>query len=960
MGLGRRDVGALLGVAVIVGGTVASILRIHAADDQAGTAGVVQGELAPVAIALVLLPLLVGWWWRGRGGHFTPAFLFERRYRAYVAAVTREVDLRGLVSPPEVPVRMDEVYVDVSVARRPVREVASGLVPTTSESPDRQSIWDFVARPEPAVLALVGGPGTGKSTLLRHLARALPDRDRVPVLLELRRHAADIVADPRAPLWQIWRLGLGDLAAREPKDWLRGKLERGRCVVLLDGLDEVPSPADDDRVRDWIADQIGNYPGNDFVVTSRPHDYASAPIRSATTLEVRGLTDEQIRAFVENLHRALPPPHGDTEDLITRLHTRPELAEFATNPLLLTMIVLTHRAGGTLPDNRADLYAEVCAGVLQRRALSERWGSGLDPAAKERALAALAYAMTEAGVHEQPSYDMPDQARALLTDAGANGLLIETRRHTYAFAHRSIQEYLTARHIADNGLEAELAARVADDWWRETLLLYAAGTDPDPIVRACLDQGGGAALSLALECATGEAELAERVDQAVADLLARDAGSTDRRLLIQSLAHRELGPLVPAGADRRVGRRPVSQRIYQLFLDDTGHPRPDRRWDRPDPGRPAEGLWPGDAAAFVNWLNALGGVIRYAGATPDDLSALQNAGAPSNTVGGPDWSVATDDTATAHDLLRRLTRLHAMGICDALAALPADQGNLARMYGICLRRALDTYDLVADGLRKDTPIHTLGLVKHFGNEVQQEQVKRLSAQVAGLPTACRSALGASAGRLDAVRAHPYVWGHLRLARPRPPIGVLDQTHTYTWGFLDDPAPELFQGGFHRFVSVQVGDAVAAVVAPEPAGEPPGSESSRFPPPQPENAAALVAALIRAGLPEAGHPAVVDLAGWPDACDELRSFLKSRGAPAQAVLADLLQEAMTPALSRERAPTAEETSRAFWCAVVIAAGTEGQRPHHIAELARTAARGMVLLYHRSNGTKPGDRLFLTAT
>jgi hypothetical protein len=163
-----RDAAALAAVAAIIGGAAWFVARIYSAETEgrAAIAGIVQGELAPVAIALVLLPLVYAWWshaaWPRRG-----SLRFTSRYRALVLQVTRAVEVRGLVATPEHSIEFDTVFVDVRVVPRPAGAVPTGVL-SVDDSRDRRSIWDFVGGSGPSTLALIGAPGTGKTTLLRH------------------------------------------------------------------------------------------------------------------------------------------------------------------------------------------------------------------------------------------------------------------------------------------------------------------------------------------------------------------------------------------------------------------------------------------------------------------------------------------------------------------------------------------------------------------------------------------------------------------------------------------------------------------------------------------------------------------------------------------------------------------------------------------------------------------------
>ncbi len=57
-------------------------------------------------------------------------------------------------------------------------------------------------------------------------------------------------------------------------------------MVLPYGLDEVAREEDRRHVAKWVGEQIEQYEGNDFVLTSRPHGYASAPVNRAGVLQV--------------------------------------------------------------------------------------------------------------------------------------------------------------------------------------------------------------------------------------------------------------------------------------------------------------------------------------------------------------------------------------------------------------------------------------------------------------------------------------------------------------------------------------------------------------------------------------------------------------------------------------------------------------------------------------------------
>jgi hypothetical protein len=242
---------------------------------------------------------------------------FERRYREFVRASLRFMDHKGLATVGSFTPELDAVFVDVSLVPRPPQQIRPGLLP---DQPDdragRRVLGDFLGGQKPAVLAVVGSPGSGKTTLLRHAARQTclrkrSRRDRsshardIPILLYLRDHADAITADPAISVAALLRRTLGAAGAKESPGWFEQQLGAGRCLVLLDGLDEVARLEDRARVSAWAEGQVRQYSGNDFVISSRPQGYQSAPVEGADILQVCGFTADQAGVFVRAWYRAV-------------------------------------------------------------------------------------------------------------------------------------------------------------------------------------------------------------------------------------------------------------------------------------------------------------------------------------------------------------------------------------------------------------------------------------------------------------------------------------------------------------------------------------------------------------------------------------------------------------------------------------------------------------------------------
>lgn len=206
---------------------------------------------------------------------------------------------------------------------------------------------------------LVGRPGSGKSTalvrlLLEETARAsdlrasgweegtsdssLPAFLRrtgkiIPVLVELRYWQTSVLERIQAflqrhdPLLTLDEIALKDL------------LHQGQLLLLLDGLNELPSAA----ARRQLAAFRQDFPRTPMVFTTR--DVEAGDLGIKNKLEMQPLTDNQMRQFVQAY---LPERENQ---LLRRLNS--PLRQFGQTPLLLWMLCALYQQTETIPLNLA-------------------------------------------------------------------------------------------------------------------------------------------------------------------------------------------------------------------------------------------------------------------------------------------------------------------------------------------------------------------------------------------------------------------------------------------------------------------------------------------------------------------------------------------------------------------------------------------------------------------------------
>ena len=179
-------------------------------------------------------------------------------YKQAVADENADLAFRGLGLPTTEPRSVDEVYVPIRVVRMPERERDHDCQPPTAET-EEGPIEESDELPVAHCLALHrrmlirGEPGSGKTTALRHAARAYsrglvaedgyPKQSRVPLMVRLADFAKARERDSDMSLVRF--VVTQTLRDASPDYWtevehhLELELQRGACLVLFDGLDEV-------------------------------------------------------------------------------------------------------------------------------------------------------------------------------------------------------------------------------------------------------------------------------------------------------------------------------------------------------------------------------------------------------------------------------------------------------------------------------------------------------------------------------------------------------------------------------------------------------------------------------------------------------------------------------------------------------------------------------------------------
>ncbi|MBP9947488.1 MAG: HEAT repeat domain-containing protein, partial [Vicinamibacteria bacterium] len=468
----------------------------------------------------------------------------ESIYRQDIANDYRYADFKGIAQTKKiVSLEIDDLFVDLKIRRATdgtwrhdpdgafdEERAFSGKTPLKVEKEDRSEVakltppvrFDALLA-SPGLTVLLGGPGSGKTTVVKRIARLSAlggDRQRsrlpfapeslFPIVLPLTAYAsdgngADLLSFVRARLRATWGSALEQVF---DEHWALGQ-----CVLLLDGLDEIAHLGDRIACARAIDDFVPSIDRNRVVVTSRLVGYATCALSTQSSYAtLQPFEPSDIDHFIRQWHRAfersmrpaapqLAVADAEAKDLIDNIRRSERVQALASNPLMLTIISLIKHQNVRLPERRVQLYEVIMetmltswsmARGLSRDAGSSRPESGSDGSRK--LWAAVAYWMHETQnrtvakrlLHEKLAeilFQMGkteieaegEAAEYVRTASEQSGFIEERGADQFAFMHQSFQEYLAAQHLvlmkpASKGPD-RVIERADDPRWHEVVRL---------------------------------------------------------------------------------------------------------------------------------------------------------------------------------------------------------------------------------------------------------------------------------------------------------------------------------------------------------------------------------------------------------------------------------------------------------------------------------------------------------
>jgi predicted NACHT family NTPase len=482
----------------------------------------------------------------------------ELSYKAYQQSVNGYIQILGMSEP----LPLERIYVNLRVnpqisskkytirpedRRLEHRRQIKKLAPINRITKRSLSPLDALIQYEK--LVLLGGPGCGKTTLLKYWTLLFtgnisstprPDTNFFPIFIVLRS-----IRDRDLDLMEIMSETLERGGFQDANKILTDRLRDGRCLLLLDGLDELER-SKVLLVHEQVRLLIERFPKNKFVLTCRTASYLDN-FEGFAEVEIESFDQAQKYSFVEDWFGRRK---ASASKLKAVIRSQPHISELATTPILLSLICILFDRDLALPKNRTELYARAVDAMLRdwdstRNFRRQSKYESLSDLKKLKLLSYIAFSfftqnqkifyskeLIAAVSRYIPRFGIAeDEAHDVIREiASHHGLIVQVSADAYAFSHLTLQEYFTACHVVDSRKELDILSNTGDPRWIEVFsAVVSLLEDSSQFLRCLLDMSGPNkfyGLCLSAYCISGQVSVLPEIKVEIVRSITHELGKT--------------------------------------------------------------------------------------------------------------------------------------------------------------------------------------------------------------------------------------------------------------------------------------------------------------------------------------------------------------------------------------------------------------------------------------------------
>ena len=399
-----------------------------------------------------------------------------------------EISFRDLQRPKSI----SEVFVPLDIFLLPRRNRFSG------EEKSRSVPLDEFLDDNSEHIVIVGQPGAGKTTCVKHICQELLLTDRVsreqsyPILIKLRdfngARTPKTIEDSTLiieALQKVYRLTLDNSDSSQvdltEQANLRASRERAvleviettRPLILLDGLDEITHKKKRDAVIEELRRLAPRVENARFILTSRTGEF-NYHLERMHTFEIAPLTTEQIATFASGWLG-----EKASKEFLSQIKNSP-FWDTAIKPLTLAHLCAIYERLESIPERPKTVYKKIIRLLLeewdQQRSVTRKSAyAGFEVDRKEEFLADLAYNLAAeqrtstfsrsdlllafSNIYENYGLSSSDSQPVIDEIESHTGIIVQSASDLFEFSHKSLHEYLAAAFI--HGL-AEIPPNMID------------------------------------------------------------------------------------------------------------------------------------------------------------------------------------------------------------------------------------------------------------------------------------------------------------------------------------------------------------------------------------------------------------------------------------------------------------------------------------------------------------------